>query len=132
MTYYLRSRDYLEIDSLMGETLIGINGAEGKSHITFSTKSGRKIHMEHIQDCCEYVYLEDVSGELDDLLGFPILMAEKVTSQDPPSPDHRCQDELEKWTFYKLATEKGYVTLRWYGHSNGYYSVDVDIWESLS
>jgi hypothetical protein len=81
--------------------------------------------MYHSQDCCEHVYLEDVIGDLDDLIGAPLHEAEEVSNNDDePLSEH---EESYTWTFYKLGTSKGYVTLRWYGSSNGYYSESVDI-----
>jgi hypothetical protein len=69
----------------------------------------------------------DIVGNLDDLIGSPLLMAEEVSSeQENPSgvkvPEY--QDSFT-WTFYKLATVKGYVTISWYGESNGYYNESV-------
>jgi len=53
-------------------------------------------------------------------------MAEEVNNIDFGTPE--CADSYT-WTFYKLATIKGYVTLRWLGESNGYYSEGVDFVE---
>ena len=66
-------------------------------------------------------------GNLDDLIGVRVLMAEVVTNEDE-NPDGVKVPEYQEsftWTFYKLATIKGYVTISWYGESNGYYSESV-------
>ena len=51
-----------------------------------------------------------------------MIKAEVVSNETATTKNH---DELSEWTFYKFDTQKGGVTIRWYGGSNGYYSVDV-------
>ena len=64
-----------------------------------------------------------------DLVGSEILLAEEVSSgENPDGVTVEYQDSFT-WTFYKLSTIKGSVTIRWYGESNGYYSEAVDFCE---
>lgn len=82
--------------------------------------------LNHHDECCESVYLEDIAGDITDLVGSPILMAHEEVSDEGGPPDGQERvDESYTWTFYKFATTKGYVTFRWYGSSNGYYSESV-------
>jgi hypothetical protein len=81
------------------------------------------VRFYHAQDCCESVTIEDICGDLQDLVGEPLLEAEQVQGYIGPDTD----DESYTWTFYKFATRRGAVTVRWYGSSNGYYSESVDI-----
>jgi hypothetical protein len=60
------------------------------------------------------------------LIGTPILMAEEAEGETPNDYQFEYEPDSYTWTFYKLATVRGYVTLRWLGQSNGYYSESVD------
>lgn len=112
-----------DVSQLIGYTIEEISSDD--IEIVFKLTDGTEYLMYHAQDCCETVEVEDICGDLDDLLGSPILMAEEVCSEcgdaDCPESDY----ESYTWTFYKLATRKGYVTIRWLGVSNGFYSESV-------
>jgi len=98
----------------------------------FHGRNVTPLIMKHIADCCEIVFLEDVNGDLDDLIGTPILMAEesiKVPSQEEIDSSEYDDKGSNTWAFYKLATIKGYVDFRWYGTSNGYYSEQANLYE---
>lgn len=117
--------DETKIDALVGEVITEIRGMEvGSDVIDFVTQSGKKFRMYHSQDCCERVYLNDVTGNVSDLIGTPILRASEDTNSSDTFGEIEHTDSFT-WTFYNFATIKGYVTLRWLGESNGYYSESV-------
>lgn len=109
-------------EPLIGEIITKIEGTkEGSEEIRFTLENGNILRMYHEQDCCEYVRVEDIGGNIEDLIGKPILLAEEVTNEGDLEWGDTCT-----WTWYHFATIKGYVTIRWFGESNGYYSERVD------
>ena len=108
------------MDQLVGKTMFAVIRYYDK--VSMYCEDGRIYTLLHEQDCCETVVLDDVCGELTDLIDSPFLVAE-VSSNNDDNPDY----ESATWTFYKFATIKGYVTMRWHGSSNGYYSESVDL-----
>lgn len=117
------------IDVLVGQTLASVT-QHGNELIEFVTNTGTKYHMYHEQDCRESVRINDIAGDLQDLVNTPIVKAYESNSEpgygDKENPDPWGSGT---WTFYHLATSKGYVTIRWYGESNGYYSESVSFSE---
>ena len=117
---------YCDVAELKGKVLssVVVDGDE----IVFTTVNGEVYKMLHVQDCCESVYIESIVGDLEDLVGEEILRAEEATNLFDVlrNTEQEYSDESHTWTFYKFATRKGYVDIRWYGTSNGYYSEGVD------
>jgi len=114
------------IDDLIGLVMSQVENRHN-DELVFITETGRTFRFFHYQDCCESVTIEDIIGDLADLVGTPIIEAEEVSNEnEPPLSDN---PESFTWTFYKFATAKGYVTVRWYGESNGYYAEDVNFEE---
>ncbi len=112
------------VSELLGKTLLRCERF-GNDVIEFETADA-VYKLFHDQDCCESVTIEDINGDLKDLVGSPITMAEESTSNENPEGVKPEYQDSFTWTFYRFATVKGYVTIRWYGESNGYYSESVD------
>lgn len=122
---------YKDVDFsvLLGKTLTKVE-VFGSEEIIFETTEGETFRMFHYQDCCESVTIEDICGDIQALVGSPIVLAEVVSNSDD-SPSGECYDGSYTWTFYRIANRKFFVTIRWYGESNGWYSESVDFVELL-
>ena len=119
---------FAEISCLIGHTFDEVIVTESMDELLFKKEGKVSVKMYHSQNCCENVYIEDICGDLKDLEGSPILQAEEVSNEPEPSFPDGYIPESYTWTFYKISTVKGSVTIRWYGTSNGYYSERVDIY----
>ena len=113
---------YDDIKQMVGLTFHHIEGGEKDSDVLLFVGAGDvpSFKFYHEQDCCESVSIEDIVGDLNDLVGVPILEA-REDSQSSSGDDY----ESATWTFYNFRTIKGSVTIRWLGVSNGYYSESV-------
>lgn len=96
--------------------------------VIFICKDNYAVKMYHEQDCCESVYLDsaDSIDNNDDVYtdcNWCIMeIVDNVNWGAKSEWTESCT-----WTFYKMKTDKGYDTLRWYGESSGYYSEKVDL-----
>lgn len=127
MTMNLWEKPTPDFSELKGKTLTSITGMLGGSYeVRITCSDGSQYLLHHEQDCCESVSVESITGDPQDLIGTPILHAEESSSDKAPEGfTHEYEPDSQTWTFYKLATVKGWVDIRWFGSSNGYYSESV-------
>lgn len=113
----------MDFNDLLGKTLKDVKVDSENDELIFTLENGTRCMLYHQQDCCEHVYIEDICGDLADLVGSPLLQVEESTNSDAAMVDS--YDDSFTWTFYKMTTIKGSVTIRWYGSSHGCYSERV-------
>ena len=120
---YMDWESEVKIEDMVGKVFTSIRNED--TELVFENATERFVFF-HQQDCCEHVSIEDVCGDLQDLVGEPLLLAEEVSGETPVDFNERDYESVT-WTFYKFATRRGYVDVRWLGESNGYYSEGVSL-----
>lgn len=113
---------YSKVEELYGKVLTKFNVDKLRDVIEIECTDGTSYQMYHEPDCCESVTIDDINGRIEDLIGSPITLAEESSNSENPKYEN---EDSWTWTFYKFATIKGYVDIKWYGTSNGYYSEEV-------
>ena len=115
---YKRYRRSCGIKDMVGKKITGIYYDEENFQIL--TDDG-VYAFYHEQSCCESVWLTQVDGISDKIIGSRIVIAEEVVDEKGTEYGHIT------WSFYKIGTNKGMIDFRWQGESNGYYSESVDL-----
>ena len=116
--YLYRVNNSCGIDELVGKVVRGL--AYDEYYFQILTDDCVYIFY-HEYNCCESVWLTQVDGISDKIIGSRIVIAEVVTDEKDTDYGHIT------WTFYKIGTNKGIIDFRFQGESNGYYSESVDL-----
>ena len=112
------------LEEIIGKKIVLVEGLEIDSEdVIFHLENGDKWKMYHDQCCCENVWLEDINGNVDNILNSEVLRFDEKCENDYEAEE---DDMSGTYTFYTIATTKGYLDLRWHGTSNGNYSERVD------
>ena len=116
--YPYRANKRCDIDDLVGKVIKGL----AYSDEYFQILTDDCVYaFYHEQDCCESVWLTQVDGISDKIIGSRIVIAEEVVDEKDTEYGHIT------WSFYKIGTNKGMIDFRFQGESNGYYSETVDL-----
>jgi len=112
--------------TLKGQIVRKIQALNGDSLSILTDKY--EYNLYHAQDCCEYVRLVKVIGDIDNILNEEIIFAEEDGgAKDPDWATDYNYDDSHTWTKFVLATKNANVEFWFLGESNGYYSESISI-----
>lgn len=74
----------VELQELIGKTMESVVNKDD-DELIFTTIDGEVFKLYHSQDCCESVTIDDIVGDLQDLVGAPIYMQKENSTGPIPS-----------------------------------------------
>lgn len=118
---------YEDASALRGKTITSIE--EVDTTIRIETDDAKEYVMAHSQDCCESARIHDIVGDLQALVGSPLVVAREEVAKDewPADVPNKEYNESYTWTTYFFETATAKVRIRWLVESDGYYSESVQI-----
>lgn len=94
------------LTDILGKTIKEISGAEEYSDIiSLKFTDGTSTNLYHEHSCCEKVKIAGFIGDIEDLIGSPLLVAKEIIEID-------CTNYT--WMFYSFSTIKGSVVVCYY------------------
>jgi len=114
--------------TLKGQTIRKIINLQNKSDTLQIITDKYKYNLYHEQDCCEYVRLVKIIGDIDNILNEEIIFAEEDGgANDPDWHIDYNYDDSHTWTKYVLKTKNNSLEFWFLGESNGYYNEHISI-----
>lgn len=120
----------VNFDDLVGKIITKVS--QRSDRIIFKTSDGEVYSLQHDQECCENVELDDVCGDLDDLINEKIIKFYEVQDKKTPlKPEDIGKEDVEShtWAFYHISTLSSHITIKFYGISNGIYSETANLYK---
>jgi len=112
--------------TLKGQTIRKIQALNEYSLCILTDKY--RYDLYHEQDCCEFVRLAKIIGDIDNILNEEIIFAEEDGGANEPDwYGNNYNDSSHTWTKFVLGTKNANVEFWFLGESNGYYSESISI-----
>lgn len=119
----MRDANFFE---LKGQIITDISNLRFESQEVEIFTGSNRYWLYHLQDCCEYVRVVKVIGNVNELIGEVTFAEEDAGANEPDWYDEHYNDS-HTWTKYVLKTESASLEFWFLGESNGYYSESVSI-----
>lgn len=111
-------------------TIFRVEASRETVSITFI--DGSICRFYHDQDCCEYVRLIRIVGDISSIIGrtWASLSLSNDTPDGESDRDFQPFPDSHTWSTFTIKTTTGEtIDLQWLGESNGFYSEDVYVAE---